>query len=259
MKSFKIDNNVIGGKELCLIAGPCSVESEEQMLAIAKEVSSLGIRFVRGGAFKSRTSPNTFQGLHERGLKILKKSADLYNLMVVSEVNSETQLDIAKNYCDVLQVGARSMQNTSLLKALGKYNKPVILKRAMSSTIEEWIEASNYIRYAGNDNIILCERGIRTFETATRNTLDILAIPVIKEKCGLPIIVDPSHASGNSNYVLSASLAAIAAGADGLMIEVHNKPKHALSDPNQQITPEQLKSYMSSFKKVAQAVSRQIF
>lgn len=254
----KVGDEVIGGNKLLMIAGPCAVESEEQMFTIAEEIKKTGTHFLRGGAYKPRTSPYAFQGLEEEGLKFLRNAADANGLKVVSEIVSENFIDSAAKYCDVVQIGARNMQNFELLKAVGKAKIPVLLKRGISSTIEEWLDAAEYIMSEGNYNVILCERGIRTFETATRNTLDISAVAVVKEKSSLPIIVDPSHAAGKSSYIRSLSLAAVAAGADGLIVEVHPDPKEAVSDAAQQITPKEYGKLLSDVKKVASAVNRSL-
>lgn len=254
----KVGDEVIGGNKLLMIAGPCAVESEEQMFTIAEEIKKTGTHFLRGGAYKPRTSPYAFQGLEEEGLKLLRNAADANGLKVVSEIVSENFIDSAAKYCDVVQIGARNMQNFELLKAVGKAKIPVLLKRGISSTIEEWLDAAEYIMSEGNYNVILCERGIRTFETATRNTLDISAVAVVKEKSSLPIIVDPSHAAGKSSYIRSLSLAAVAAGADGLIVEVHPDPKKAVSDAAQQITPKEYGKLLSDVKKVASAVNRSL-
>ncbi len=254
----KVGDEVIGGNKLLMIAGPCAVESEEQMFTIAEEIKKTGTHFLRGGAYKPRTSPYAFQGLEEEGLKFLRNAADANGLKVVSEIVSENFIDSAAKYCDVVQIGARNMQNFELLKAVGKAKIPVLLKRGISSTIEEWLDAAEYIMSEGNYNVILCERGIRTFETVTRNTLDISAVAVVKEKSSLPIIVDPSHAAGKSSYIRSLSLAAVAAGADGLIVEVHPDPKEAISDAAQQITPKEYGKLLSDVKKVASAVNRSL-
>lgn len=254
----KVGDEVIGGNKLLMIAGPCAVESEEQMFTIAEEIKKTGTHFLRGGAYKPRTSPYAFQGLEEEGLKLLRNAADANGLKVVSEIVSENFIDSAAKYCDVVQIGARNMQNFELLKTVGKAKIPVLLKRGISSTIEEWLDAAEYIMSEGNYNVILCERGIRTFETATRNTLDISAVAVVKEKSSLPIIVDPSHAAGKSSYIRSLSLAAVAAGADGLIVEVHPDPKEAVSDAAQQITPKEYGKLLSDVKKVASAVNRSL-
>lgn len=231
-----------------LIAGPCAIESEKQISEIAKEVANSGANVLRGGAFKPRTSPYTFQGLGEEGLKYLVKAAKENNLKCVSEITDAGELSLFKDV-DILQVGSRNMQNFELLRALGKQDKPVILKRGFANTINEWLFAAEYITSGGNKNVILCERGIRTFEDSTRFTLDLSAVPVIKSKSNLEIIVDPCHAAGNWEYVIPLSKAAIAAGSDGLMIEVHNDPEHALSDGAQSLTPANFKKLVSEVGK----------
>ncbi len=227
---IKVGNELVGAKELCLIAGPCAVESEEQLNEIAKGVSDLGVKFMRGGAYKPRTSPYAFQGLQKEGLKLLKNASDKYGVKIVTEVLDTTLIEEVYPYADVLQVGSRNAKNYSFLKELGKVDKPILLKRGMSSTINEWLLAAEYILMGGNENVILCERGIRTFDTSVRNTMDIAAIPLVKELSHLPIIADPSQGTGQRSLVTPLSLASIAAGADGLMIEVHNEPEEALSD-----------------------------
>ncbi|MEG0855179.1 MAG: 3-deoxy-7-phosphoheptulonate synthase [Terrisporobacter sp.] len=243
-----VNNSKIGGGNLGIIAGPCAVESEEQIVEIARQVKDSGADFLRGGAFKPRTSPYSFQGLELNGLKLMQIAKAETGLAIVSELMSVSYLDEFMNTVDVIQIGARNMQNYDLLKQVGRTNKPVILKRGLSSTIEEWLLSAEHIMAAGNENIILCERGIRTFETYTRNTLDLSAIPVVKKHSHLPIIVDPSHGTGHSQYVESMSMAAIVAGCDGLMIEVHNNPKQALSDGQQSITPNEFDKMMKKIK-----------
>lgn len=235
---IEIDERKIGGGHFEIIAGPCSVESEEQVTEIAKSVKASGAGFLRGGAFKPRTSPYSFQGMRETGINYLLEAKKQTGLPIVSEIMDISQLDLFENV-DIIQVGARNMQNFELLKELGHINKPILLKRGLSSTLEEFLMSSEYIMAGGNEYVILCERGIRTFETATRNTLDLAAIPLLKEKTHLPVIVDPSHATGIRELVLPMSLAATAAGADGLMVEVHNDPAHALCDGPQSLTTEQ--------------------
>lgn len=245
-RKFHPDNTVIsfdndqkiGDGNLCIMAGPCSVESEEQLNGIAKQIKKSGATFLRGGAFKPRTSPYAFQGLKAEGLELLKKARDVIGLPIVTEIMSISHIDLFESV-DIIQVGARNMQNFELLKELGKLDKPILLKRGLSATIEEWLMSAEYIMAGGNNKVILCERGIRTYETATRNTLDISAVPVLRKLTHLPIIVDPSHASGKSWLVEPLAMSAVAAGADGLMIEVHNDPPHALSDGAQSLTPEQ--------------------
>ena len=234
------------------------LESEEQIMEAAAGVKKAGAQFLRGGAYKPRTSPYAFQGMEDEGFKMLRQAADATGLKVVSEVIAEDQMDTAAKYCDMFQIGARNMQNFRLLKAVGRSGVPVLLKRGIASTIEEWLDAAEYIMSEGNYNVVLCERGIRTFETATRNTLDISAVPVIKERSCLPIIVDPSHAAGKSAYIQSLSLAAAACGADGLIIEVHPCPKCAMSDAKQQLTPAQYAELFAEVRRVAQAVGREV-
>ncbi|MFR7818992.1 3-deoxy-7-phosphoheptulonate synthase [Candidatus Pseudoruminococcus sp.] len=245
-RKFHPDNTVIsfdGGQKigdgsLCIMAGPCSVESEEQLNGIAEKVKKSGATFLRGGAFKPRTSPYAFQGLKAEGLDLLKEARRVTGLPIVTEIMRVSHIDMFENV-DIIQVGARNMQNFELLKELGKIDKPILLKRGLAATIEEFLMSAEYIMAGGNDKVILCERGIRTYENATRNTLDISAVPVLRKLTHLPIIVDPSHASGKSWLVEPLAMAAVAAGADGLMIEVHNDPPHALSDGAQSLTPEQ--------------------
>ena len=245
-RKFHPDNTVIsfdGGQKigdgsLCIMAGPCSVESEEQLNGIAEKVKKSGATFLRGGAFKPRTSPYAFQGLKAEGLDLLKEARRVTGLPIVTEIMRVSHIDMFENV-NVIQVGARNMQNFELLKELGKIDKPILLKRGLAATIEEFLMSAEYIMAGGNDKVILCERGIRTYETATRNTLDISAVPVLRKLTHLPIIVDPSHASGKSWLVEPLAMAAVAAGVDGLMIEVHNDPPHALSDGAQSLTPEQ--------------------
>jgi 3-deoxy-7-phosphoheptulonate synthase len=233
-------NGVNIGKDLMLIAGPCAVENREQIFTISEYLSKRNIKFLRGGAYKPRTSPYSFQGLKTEGLQLLREAGDRYGLAVVSEIMSTDKIEELVTYADILQVGTRNMQNYPLLKALGKCDKPVLLKRGMSSTIEEWLLAAEYIVSSGNERVILCERGIRTFEIATRNTIDISAIPLIKQLSHLPIILDPSQGTGIRDLVAPVSNAAIAAGADGLIIEVHNQPNEALSDGDQSLYLDQL-------------------
>ena len=247
-----VKGSLIGGNNLAVMAGPCSVESEEQIIEIAKSVKESGATFLRGGAFKPRTSPYSFQGLELEGLELLKKAREATGLPIVTEIMSTDYIDVFERDVDVIQVGARNMQNFDLLKQLGKTSKPILLKRGLSATIEEWLMSAEYIMAAGNENVILCERGIRTFETYTRNTLDLSAIPVVKRKSHLPVIVDPSHAAGYWYLVEPLAKAAIAAGADGLMIEVHNNPQCALSDGQQSIKPESFKRIMYKVRVLAE-------
>jgi 3-deoxy-7-phosphoheptulonate synthase len=237
-------NGVEIGRELMLAAGPCAVENEEQVFTITEFLAKQNIRFLRGGAYKPRSSPYSFQGLKTEGLQLLRKAADKYGMSVVSEVMSADKVDELCEYADILQVGTRNMQNYPLLRALGKINKPVLLKRGMSSTVEEWLLAAEYILVGGNEKVILCERGIRTFDTATRNTLDLGAVALVKQLSHLPVIVDPSQGTGNRNLVAPLSAAAIAVGADGLIIEVHNQPEKALSDGEQSLYFDQFAEMM---------------
>ena len=253
---IKLKNSEIGGNKIAIMAGPCSIESASQMDEIADYLSKLGVKILRGGAFKPRTSPYAFQGLGEEGLKIARNAADKYGMCITSEVMDASQIPLLLEYVDVLQVGARNMQNFNLLKELGHINKPVLLKRGLCSTIEEWLMSAEYIMSGGNRDIILCERGIRTFETSTRNTLDVSAIPVVKKLSHLPIVADPSHASGLRDKVAPLSRACIAAGADGLIIEVHNNPEKALCDGAQSLYPQQYEQLHSQLKKIAEAVGR---
>ena len=248
----------VGGEQVVMMAGPCSVESAQQMESIAALVARLGVRVLRGGAFKPRTSPYSFQGLGKEGLRLMRAAADAHDLLVVSEVMDHTQIPMMMDYVDVLQVGARNMQNNNLLKEVGKVPKPVLLKRGISATLEELLLSAEYIMSGGNYNVILCERGIRTFESYTRNTLDISAIPVIKKLSHLPIIVDPSHGTGRRDKVPPMARAAVAAGADGLLVEVHDDPEKALSDGAQALYPAQLERLMKELRMIAPAVGRTI-
>jgi 3-deoxy-7-phosphoheptulonate synthase len=254
----KVGDVEIGADRVVVMAGPCSVESSEQIHAIAEIVARAGARVIRGGAFKPRTSPYSFQGLGEEGLQYLREAADKHGLLVVSEVMDFTQIPMLAAYADILQVGARNMQNFSLLRELGKQPKPVLLKRGISATIEELLLSAEYILTGGNFGVILCERGIRTFEDYTRNTLDLCAIPVVKKLSHLPIIADPSHGTGRRDKVIPMARAAVAAGADGLLIEVHNDPDRALSDGAQSLREEQFSELMSQLRLIAAAVNRTI-
>ena len=245
-----------GGKELVIIAGPCAIENEEQIYSVARSIKKSGAKILRGGAFKPRTSPYSFQGLEEEGLKLLHRVKEDLELLVITEVVDTRDVELVSQYSDILQIGARNMQNFRLLSECGKTQKPVLLKRGLSSTIEEWLMAAEYILSAGNPRVILCERGIRTFETATRNTLDINAVAVVKELSHLPIIADPSHGTGNWRYVSAASRAFIAAGADGLIVEVHPDPDNATSDGPQSLRPEMFDDLMKVLKPIAEAVGR---
>ncbi len=249
---------VIGGEEIVIMAGPCSAESREQVLAVAEVVSQNGAKILRGGAFKPRTSPYSFQGLGEPALKWLREAADRHNLLVVSEVMDHTKIPLLLDYADILQVGARNMQNFDLLKELGKVRKPVMVKRGLAATIEEWLLSAEYVMQGGNYDVLLCERGIRTFESYTRNTLDLAAIPVIHKLSHLPIVVDPSHGTGRRDKVAPMARAAVAAGADGVMVEVHNDPEHALSDGAQSLYPDQFVQLMRELRIIAPAVERRI-
>jgi 3-deoxy-7-phosphoheptulonate synthase len=248
----------IGGRELVVMAGPCSVESEEQIIATAQAVKNAGAQVLRGGAFKPRTSPYSFQGLEEEGLKLLAKARELTGLPVVTEVINPETAELVAAYADILQIGARNSQNFALLKKVGQLRKPVLLKRGMSMTIQEFLMSAEYIMSEGNQSVILCERGIRTFETATRNTLDLSAIPVLKEKTHLPVIADPSHGTGNYHYVAAMAYAAVAAGADGLIIEVHPDPEHASSDGPQSLKPKKFTAMMDQLRLFAGAAGRQV-
>jgi 3-deoxy-7-phosphoheptulonate synthase len=255
---FDIGGVKIGGQEVVVMAGPCAVETEEQIFKIAKHVKDAGAKILRGGAFKPRTSPYSFQGLGENGLKLLRAAANEFQLKVVTEVMDKSQIDMIEKYADILQIGARNMQNYTFLKDLGRASKPVMLKRGLAATIEEWLMSAEYILSGGNEQVILCERGIRTFETATRNTMDISAIPVIKKKSHLPIIADPSHGIGIRDKVIPMARAAIAAGADGIIVEVHHDPDHALSDGAQSLYPNQFSQMMKEVRMIAQAIERTI-
>ena len=246
----------IGGGNIGMIAGPCTVETYEQMDATAAKLSKAGVKVLRGGAFKPRTSPYAFQGLGEEGLKIMREVADKYGMLVTSEVMEVNQIPMFLEYVDILQVGARNMQNFNLLKSLGEIRKPVLLKRGLSATIEEWLMSAEYIMAGGNREVILCERGIRTFEHITRNTLDISAIPVVQKISHLPVVVDPSHATGLRDKVAPMSMASIAAGADGLIIEVHNSPETAICDGAQSLYPEQFADLFDELKALANLLKR---
>ncbi|MCI6692861.1 MAG: 3-deoxy-7-phosphoheptulonate synthase [Clostridium sp.] len=255
---IKVGNSEIGGNKIAMIAGPCSVESEEQLTFVAEEVKKLGANFLRGGAFKPRTSPYSFQGLKYDGLELLKIAREKTGLPIVTEIMSPYDIEIFERDVDVIQVGARNMQNFDLLNELGKTTKPILLKRGLSATIEEWLMSAEYIMAGGNENVILCERGIRTFETYTRNTLDLSAIPAVKKLSHLPVIVDPSHATGKRFMISPLAKAAIAVGADGLIIEVHNNPEKALCDGPQSIKPEHYETLVKELKAIAAAVGREM-
>lgn len=254
----RVGNVEFGGSKFVSIAGPCAVESREQLIAAAMAVKSAGASMLRGGAFKPRTSPYTFQGLEEEGLKLLAEAREITGLPFVTEVVNPRDIDLVASSSDMLQIGTRNMQNYTLLREIGAIGKPVILKRGLSATVEEWLMAAEYIMSAGNWNVVLCERGIRTFETYTRNTLDISAVPAVRSLSHLPLIVDPSHATGRSKLVPAASMAALAAGADGLLIEVHPCPSEALSDGPQSLTPSEFADLMHHMAPLAAAVGRQL-
>ena len=253
-----VDGVKVGGKQIVVMAGPCSVESIEQLREAAKAVKAGGAQFLRGGSFKPRTSPYDFQGLAEDGLKMLRQVADEEGLKVVTEIVDKDDLELVGKYADLYQVGARNMQNFQLLKALGKANKPVMLKRGLSATISEWLNAAEYIMAGGNEQVILCERGIRTYETFTRNTLDLSAVAAVKELSHLPIIVDPSHGTGKWRMVKPMARAAVAAGCDGLIIEVHPHPEVALSDGDQSLTPKNFNRLMEDLGKIAAVMERTV-
>ena len=253
-----IDDVRIGGDEVIMMAGPCSAETEEQVHASAAAVKRAGAKILRGGAFKPRSSPYSFQGLGEEGLRMLRSSADRHNLKLITEVMDVSQIEVIDKYADIFQVGARNMQNFTLLRELGHSKKPVMLKRGISATIEEWLLSAEYILAGGNTNVMLCERGIRTFEGYTRNTLDISAVPVVQKLSHLPVIVDPSHGTGKRDKVAPMARAAVAAGADGLIIEVHCDPDHALSDGAQSMFPSQFDRLMAELRIIAPAIGRSI-
>lgn len=255
---IKIKDVEIGGNQVVLIAGPCSIESEEQIFRMAKEVASAGGKILRGGAFKPRTSPYSFQGLGEEGLKMIRAAANEYNLLVITEVMQIDHIELMDHYVDIFQVGARNMQNFSLIKELGKISKPVMLKRGIAATIEELLMSAEYILSSGNSNVFLCERGIRTFEQYTRNTFDLSAIPVVHKKSHLPIIADPSHATGLRDQVPPMARAAVAAGADGLMIEIHDNPEFALSDGPQALLPDTFAKLVEELRLIANAIGRKL-
>ncbi len=252
------DRVKIGGKTIILIAGPCAIESEERLLEIAEKVKSAGASVLRGGAFKPRTSPYAFQGMGEEGLKILKRVSSKLGMPTVTEVMDPRDVERVAAYADILQIGTRNMQNFNLLKEVGQTKKPVLLKRGLSSTIEEWLMSAEYIVSEGNHNVILCERGIRTFETATRNTFDVSAIAVAKRLSHLPVVADPSHASGKWQYVPALAKAAVAAGCDGLIIETHTRPEEAMSDGAQSLLPERLTKLTQELRRIAHAVQREM-
>jgi 3-deoxy-7-phosphoheptulonate synthase len=264
-RTFKPDNTVItigdvrvGGDEVIVMAGPCSAETEEQVETTAATVKRAGAKVLRGGAFKPRSSPYSFQGLGEEGLRLLKAAADRHNLKLITEIMDLSQLQLIERYTDILQVGARNMQNFTLLRELGHTRTPVMLKRGISATIEEWLLSAEYILAGGNMNVMLCERGIRTFESYTRNTFDISAIPVVQQLSHLPVLADPSHGTGKRDKVAPMARAAVAAGCDGLLIEVHSDPDHALSDGAQSLFPKQFDRLMAELRIIAPAIGRSI-
>lgn len=252
------NGNKIGGRKIIMIAGPCAIEDEATLFEVAKQIKDAGVTILRGGAYKPRTSPYSFQGLGEQGLKMLSKVGKELGMSTVSEVMDTRDVELVAKHVDVLQVGARNMQNFNLLKEIGQTKKPVLLKRGLSSTVKELLMSAEYILSGGNFNLALCERGIRTFEDSTRNTLDISAIPMIKQLSHLPVVVDPSHAAGKWGLVAPLSKAAVACGADGLLVEVHPRPEEALSDGSQSLLPDNFKQLMQELKKIAQAVGREI-
>jgi 3-deoxy-7-phosphoheptulonate synthase len=255
---FPIDGFTVGGDDIVIIAGPCAVESRSQILETAQAVREAGANALRGGVFKPRTSPYSFQGLGEEGLEYLAEAREQTGMPIVVEIMSQTQLDLMVKYVDVLQVGARNMQNFNLLRAIGDTRKSVLLKRGLSATIEELLMSAEYILAGGNKQVMLCERGIRTFETSTRNTTDINAVPVLKNLTHLPVILDPSHATGHSDYVAAIARAAVAAGADGLIVEVHPDPAHAASDGKQSLKPEKFAEMVKQVKAIAEVMGRRI-
>ncbi len=245
---IKVKQTVIGGSSQTLIAGPCSVESKEQLVTVGSTLKKSGLSVLRGGAFKPRTSPYSFQGLGEEGLKMMKDVADEMGLVTISEIMSSNQIDTAAKYIDIFQIGARNMHNFDLLKAVGQTKKPVLLKRGLSATLEEFMLAAEYILHHGNDQVMLIERGIRTFETATRNTLDISAVPILKQETHLPVLVDVSHSTGRKDILLPCAKAALAAGADGVMVEIHPDPTNALSDGKQQLNMEEFQTFLDGVR-----------
>jgi 3-deoxy-7-phosphoheptulonate synthase len=264
-RNFKEDNTIIkigdveiGSNEIILMAGPCSIESEDQIFRLAKVVAESGSKILRGGAFKPRSSPYSFQGMGEEGLKIMRAAADEYGLLMVTEVMQISQIDLIEKYTDIFQIGARNMQNFGLLKELGKSSKSIMLKRGLAATIEEWLMSAEYILSNGNADVMLCERGIRTFETYTRNTFDLSAIPVVHERSHLPIVADPSHATGYRSQVAPMARAAVAAGADSLIIEIHDKPEEALSDGPQALLPQDYLTLVQELKVIANAIGRNL-
>ncbi len=264
-RNFKEDNTIIkindveiGGDEIILMAGPCSIESEDQIFRLAKVVAESGSKILRGGAFKPRTSPYSFQGMGEEGLRLMRNAADEYGLLMITEVMQIDQIPLIEKYTDIFQVGARNMQNFSLLRELGNAEKAVMIKRGLAAKIEDWLMAAEYILAGGNANVMLCERGIRTFETYTRNTFDLSAIPVVHQRSHLPVVADPSHATGLRDQVAPMARAAVAAGADALMIEIHDKPEEALSDGPQALLPKEYMELVQEMQMIAKAIKRTI-
>jgi 3-deoxy-7-phosphoheptulonate synthase len=258
IRTVRVRDCVIGGPELIVMAGPCSIESRTQIFQAAEVVAASGARFLRGGAFKVRTSPTAFQGLGWDGWKLLREAADANHLLTVSEILDEEQIEGSRPYVDFAQIGSRNMQNIPLLRALGRSRLPVMLKRGFGCTIEEWLHAAEYILAEGNEDVVLCERGIRTFETATRFTLDVAAVPIAKKRLGLPVVIDPSHAAGARDWVESLTLTGVACGADGLLIETHPEPAKALSDGPQAVVLAEFPTLMEKARRVAEAVGRTI-
>ncbi len=254
----KVKDREIGGKKVVVIAGPCAVENRTILMSIAEKVKAAGASFLRGGAFKPRTSPYSFQGLGVEGLKILAEAREITGLPVVTEIMDPRDMEVVLRYSDIIQIGARNMQNFRLLLEVGQCDRPVLLKRGLSATIKEWLMAAEYILSKGNENVILCERGIRTFETATRNTLDLSAVPLLKELTHLPVVVDPSHGVGRWSLVTPMARAAVAAGADGLLIEVHTNPEEALSDGEQSLKPSLFREMMDQIRPIAEAIGREV-
>lgn len=255
---IKVDGVTIGGKRIVIMAGPCSIEGRDMLLQIGKYVKSAGASILRGGAYKPRTSPYSFQGMGREGLELLKEAKKMLKMPVVTEIMDTRDISLMTDYTDIFQIGARNMQNFSLLKELGSTNKPILLKRGLSATIKELLMSAEYIASKGNEKIMLCERGIRTFETETRNTLDLNAIPVLKKLTHLPVIVDPSHATGRRDIVSTMAMASIAAGADGLIVEVHQQPEKALSDGEQSLKPDEFRQMVKNIEKIAKAIGRTI-
>ncbi|MCB0282351.1 MAG: 3-deoxy-7-phosphoheptulonate synthase [Calditrichae bacterium] len=256
--TFKIKDVEFGGSETVVMAGPCSIESKEQITRIAEKVAKSGAKVLRGGAFKPRTSPYSFQGLGEEGLQYMREAADKFNLVMITEVMDKEQIALVEEYTDIIQVGARNMQNFTFIRALGKSKKPIFLKRGIAATIEEWLMSAEYILSGGNQNVIFCERGIRTFETYTRNTMDISAIPIVQKLSHLPVFADPSHGTGIRNKVIPMARAAVAAGAHGLMVEVHDQPDKAVSDGAQSLYPDQFEELMNQIRVIANVIGRKV-